>query len=164
MSKKLRRFLNCSSTTSETKIDIINNMNEKMSENDHLILLIGNLKKLFSLKKELEKNGINSIVVSKLTKNIIMKHIADVDVIVISFDSLEKTITILQESEVVNIFFTSIIVYSSINSSFSRKVSYLHGVDDYIPTSVDSYEKIIRIKRQMERKQLLNCLYDNRQY
>lgn len=125
---------------------------------DHLnfVLLIGDLTKLTKLKNELESNGVSTLMIEKPKERFIVKHLFQIDVIVTCFDTLEMTMDVLKGNKILKSLFIPVIVYSRLNSPFSRKVSYLHGVDDYVPTFVDIYEVLIRINNQIERKEQLN--------
>lgn len=126
--------------------------------NNALILIIGQTEELMNIKRKLQVNGVKVILIDKLSEKKLMKHVFDISAIITCFNYVEMTMTIIKEDILLQTLFIPIIVYSDLNSSFSRKVSYLHGVDDYISSSIDIYEIIIRINRQIEKKQMLNSI------
>lgn len=121
-----------------------------------LILIIGHNEELTNLQNELKLIGVNVVLMNNLTEEAIMKHALEIDCIITCFNKLEKTIAILKENDILKTLFIPVIVYSHLNNSYSRKVSYLYGVDDFISSRIDVQEIIIRINRLIERKRLLN--------
>lgn len=160
MSKQFSQFQNYSNEIGKPNVNLnMGLFNRPQNDDDiHSIFLIGNVNNLSDLKKELIKGGFNLFVVESPSEKFIIKHALEIDVIITSFDMMENTINILKESKILLSLFIPVIVYSPLNSSINRKVSFLQGVDDFIPFSIDMYEVIIRINHQIERKRLLNSI------
>lgn len=91
-------------------------------------------------------------------ETVLLEHSLNIASIIIDFQSLERTMKIIKDKEVFQMLFIPIIVFNNTSNPLMRKVSYLHGVDDYISNYIDMYEVSIRIERLIERKRQLDMV------
>ncbi len=129
-------------------------------EKDKLVLLIeDDISMLTVLKSALEEAGLMVLVAMDAEKGINIFYDQKPDCVIIDYylpeqDGLDVLTTIQEKA---NTFFIPIVMISGDQSKKTRIKGFESGADDFIVKPFDLDEFVVRVKRQLQRKDLIDC-------